>query len=100
MIKLIALYRKPEDEAAFMAHYDTVHRPLVEAVPGLAAIRVSRMVGAPTGGDAPYFLMAEMAFADRATFDAAMASPENRAAGKDLISFAKGIVTLMIAEGD
>ncbi|MEN2793279.1 hypothetical protein ABC974_26885 [Sphingomonas oligophenolica] len=39
-----------------------------------------------------------MHFPDRARFDEAMASPENRAAGKDLMSLAKELVTLLIAE--
>jgi hypothetical protein len=34
----------------------------------------------------------------RERFDAAMASAENRAAAKDLMSFAKELVTLVIAE--
>ena len=100
MIKLIALYKKPEDEAAFQEHYQRVHTPLVERIPGLLSIRVSRITGAPGDRETPYYQFAEMIFPDRATFDAAMASAENQAAGKDLISFAKGIVTLMVAEGD
>jgi len=39
-----------------------------------------------------------MHFPDRQRFDEAMASAENRAAGKDLMSFAKNLVTLVIAE--
>ena len=50
------------------------------------------------GGEPAYFLIAELHFPDRETFDAAMASPENAAAGKDLMSFAKGLVTLLVAE--
>ena len=98
MIKLIALYRKPDDEAAFMAHYENVHMPLVRQIPGLVDTVVNRGIEAPGGGAPAYFLIAEMRFADRASFDAAMASPENRAAGKDLMSFAKGLVTLLVAE--
>lgn len=47
------------------------------------------------GGPSPYFLIAEMHFADDAAFDAAMASPENRAVGKDVMTFAKGLVTML-----
>jgi uncharacterized protein (TIGR02118 family) len=42
-------------------------------------------------------LIAELHFADEAAFDAAMASPENRAAGKDVMNFAKGLVTMVVA---
>ena len=43
-------------------------------------------------------MIAEMHFPDRTRFDEAMASAENRAAGKDLMSFAKGLVTLLVVE--
>lgn len=49
-------------------------------------------------GEPPYFLIAEMIFPDRARFDEAMASPENRAAGKDLMTFARELVTLLVTE--
>ncbi|KRB79888.1 ethyl tert-butyl ether degradation protein EthD [Sphingomonas sp. Root710] len=96
-VKLIALYRKPADEAAFLAHYYDVHLPLVAATPHLAKTVINRVTGSPMG-EPPYFLIAEMHFPDRARFDEAMASPENRAAGKDLMSFAREIVTLLVAE--
>ncbi len=98
MIKLIALYKKPDDEAAFLKHYHDVHIPLVEKVPGLARTVVNRVTASPMGGEPEYFLIAEMHYPDKATFDAAMASAENRACGKDLMSFAKGRVTLLIAD--
>jgi uncharacterized protein (TIGR02118 family) len=98
MTKLLALYKKPDDEQAFLQHYEQVHLPLVRQVPGLAKAVVNRVVGSPMGGEAPYFLIAEMHYPDRETFDRAMASPENRAAGKDLMSFAKGLVTLLVVE--
>lgn len=94
MYKLIALYRQPADVAAFERHYADVHTPLVKAIPGLQALVINRGISPPWGGEAPFYLLAEMHFADEATFKAAMASPENRAAGKDLRQFAADIVTL------
>jgi uncharacterized protein (TIGR02118 family) len=98
MHKLIALYQAPEDADAFMAHYGDVHMPLVRAVPGLVEAKAWRVKGDAMGGEAPYFLIAEMSYPDEATFNAAMASAENRAAGKDLMSFARGKVKLLIVE--
>ena len=98
MYKLIALYQTPENPDEFWAHYNDVHLPLVRKVPGLAKLVVSRVTANAMGGEAPFFMIVEMAFPDRATFDAAMASPENRAAGRDLMSFAGGKVVLMAAE--
>ena len=98
-VKLIALYRKPDDVETFLRHYDEVHTPLIRQVPGLEQLIVNRVTGAPAG-EAPYLLIAEMHFADREAFDQAMRSPENRAAGKDLMSFARDLVTLVIAEAE
>jgi len=97
MIKLIALYRKPADVEAFEEHYANVHVPLVEKIPGLRKTELSRITGAPRG-EAPFYLMYEMYFDDMDAYNRAMASDENKAAGKDLMSFAKDIVMMMIAD--
>ena len=96
-VKLIALYRKPDDVDAFLRHYQEIHLPLVRKTPHLVSARVSRVTGSPMGEPA-YFLMAEMAFPDAERFQEAMRSPENRAAGRDLMSFAAGLVTSIITE--
>ncbi len=74
MVKLIALYRHPEDKESFDKHYEDVHTPLVEKMPGLKKLEVTRIQGAPMGGDAKYYLEAAMYFEDRAALDAAMSS--------------------------
>ena len=96
-IKLIALYRRPEDEDTFLAHYENVHAPLVRKTPHLKHLAVNHVIGSPMG-EPEYFLVAVMHFPDKVRFDEAMASPENRAAGKDLMSFAKSLVTLLVVE--
>lgn len=96
MYKLIALYQQPDDPAAFDKHYREVHKPLVERIPGLQRIVINRGVDAPWGPP-PYYQIVEMHFADEVAFKAAMASPENAAAGKDVRQFAGNLVTLMIA---
>jgi len=97
VIKLIALYKKPTDVNAFEEHYANVHIRLVEKIPGLRKTEWTRMLAAPDGA-APYYMMYEMYFDNMAAYQAAMKSPENQAAGQDLLSFAKDIVTLMVAE--
>ncbi len=96
-VKLMAFYATPDDAAAFDQHYQTVHTPIVESIPGLAALRISRS-RRRLMGDADIYLVAEMVFPDRETFDKAMGSAENQAAGKDLANFARGKVTLVVAE--
>ena len=93
--KLLILYAQPDDEAAFLAHYHEVHMPLALAIPGLQKAVINRVDADLMGGDSPYFIITELHFADRAAFDLAMASPQNRAAGKDVRNFAEGKFTLL-----
>src|SRR5438132_641466 len=99
MIKLIALYKKPEDGDAFEQHYTQVHMPPIRQVPHMRHAATYKVWGAPRGEPA-YYRIAEMWFDDRAGFDAAMASAENRAAGKDLMSFARDVVTMVFVESE
>lgn len=98
MIKLIAIYDKPDDAEAFWSHYLEVHAPLTRTLPGLQKVNLNRVTADAFGGEARYELIAEMVFADRAAFDTAMRSSENRALGKDLMSFARGKVTVLVTE--
>lgn len=100
MVKLLAMYEKPENEAAFFEHYENVHAPLAQKVPGLQKLVMNRVYADAFGREPRYVLIAEMHFPDRTTFDAAMKSPENRALGQDLMSFAKGIVTVLFADAE
>jgi len=93
-VKLLAMYLRPDDPDAFLSHYRDVHTPLVRAVPGLKKLVVNH-VDSTLIGTSPWFLIAELDFGDRADFETAMASQENRAVGKDLKNFAEGLVTLL-----
>ncbi len=97
MVKLVALYRKPADPAAFDQAYFGTHVPLVNKIPNLRRVDVSRVTGAPRG-EPEFYLITEMYFDDKAAMDAAMASSENAEAGKNLMSFARGIVTFVFAD--
>src|ERR1044072_316677 len=94
MIKLVALFKRPENVEEFDTHYNEVHSPLMLRVPGLVKMEVTRDLKA-FRGEPEYYLIAEMYFRDQESFDAAMASEENRAAGKDLMSFAREYVTMV-----
>ena len=97
MIKLVALFKRPEDIEGFDRHYNETHSPLMAKVPGLERMEVTRNIQA-FRGEPPYYFVAEMYFRDKASFDAAMMSDENRAAGKDLMSFARDVVTMFYGE--
>jgi uncharacterized protein (TIGR02118 family) len=97
MVKLIALYRKPADPEAFDAHYFGTHVPLVQKIPGLKNVEITKITGAPMG-DAKFHLMAEMYYDSIDAMNEANASAEGRAAVKDLLGFAGDIVTLFFGE--
>lgn len=97
MYKLIAYFTRPENVEEFDKHYNEVHAPLMARVPGLEKMTVCRNVRA-FSGDAPYYLIAEMQFADKEAFKSAMSSEENKAAGKDVMSFAGRLVTMVHGE--
>lgn len=97
MTKLVALYRKPADAAAFDKHYFDIHTPLVKQYPGLRKLEITKITGAPIG-ETKYHLLCEMYFDHKEALDAALASKEGKAVAKDLMSFAADIVTVFIGE--
>ncbi len=97
MVKLVALYRKPADPAAFDKAYFETHVPLVEKIPGLRRAQVARVKGAPRG-EPEYHMIAELYFEDKGSLGRAMAPPENREARKNLMSFARGLAPFVYAQ--
>ena len=97
MIKLVALYQSTPDEEAFDEHYFGVHIPLVRKTPGLRKLEITRITGSPMGSNR-YHLMAEMYYDSLDAMNAANGSPEGRAVAKDLMSFARDVVTLFHGE--
>jgi uncharacterized protein (TIGR02118 family) len=97
MVKLVAMYRNPENVQDFDRHYFEVHVPLAEKMPGLKKIEVNRIFGTPAGLSDIY-LIAEMYFEDKDALMNALNSAEGRAAGKDVMGFAGNIVSMYFAE--
>lgn len=95
--KLIALYKQPADPQAFDDKYFNEHIPLARQIPGLDLIEISKIDGAPAG-EPSYYMMAELYFDDMEAVKAGMRSPEGKAAGKNIMSFAGDLVTMMFAE--
>ncbi len=95
-MKLVAIYKQPQDPAAFDEAYFKTHLPLIAKVPGLQKTVVSRFTRSLMGEK--YYLMAEMYFADIDALKAAMKSPEMAAAGENLNTFAEGLVTMAFAD--
>jgi uncharacterized protein (TIGR02118 family) len=97
MVKLIAMYKTPSDIEEFEKHYFEVHMPLIEKMPGLLKSEVAKLTAMP-GQETKYHIMAEMYFESMDSLNESMASPEGKAAGKDLMSFAKDYVIMMFGE--
>ncbi len=95
-MKLIALYKQPENPAAFNEAYFNTHLPLLNKVPGLQKTEIVHFTRTIMGDQ--YFLMAIMHFADEEDRRLAMRSPEMAAAGENLNTFAEGLVTLLYAD--
>ncbi len=98
MVKLIALYKHPENKEAFDEYYFQTHAPLTAKIPGLREMKVTRITGSPMGGEGKYYLMCEMFYDSHEALKAAMKTDEGKASGKDAMSFAGDIITLMIGE--
>lgn len=97
MVKLIAIYRKPDNVQEFDRHYNEVHAPLAEKMPELIKLEVNRIYGTPMG-ESDLHLIAEMYFESKEALANALSSPEGRAAGKDLMGFAGKLVSMHFAE--
>jgi uncharacterized protein (TIGR02118 family) len=99
-VSMMAFYRRPEggDEAleTFRRRYAEEHLPLMRKVPGLRSIRVERIAHAYSQTD--LVMIAEMTFDTKADLDAAMASDEMRAAGRNLREIAPGMATVALLE--
>ena len=88
MSKMLVIYRKPADPAAFDNHYFATHVPLAKQLPGLRNYRVSRgpIVGRMTP-EAPY-MIATLHFDSMAAMQAAFATEVGKACAADRRVFA------------
>ena len=67
MVRMLVLYNRPEDLAAFDKHYNEIHIPLAKQMPGLLRYTVSRNLSK----GAPYYLVAELDWEVGATLPSA-----------------------------
>ena len=98
MAKLIALYRKPEDAAAFDRYYFSAHVPIAKTIPGLRSYEVSHGGIASPQNETPYHLVGILTFDSLQAIQQALASPEGQATAADLSRFAQAGVELLVFE--
>ena len=90
--RLVVSYGTPEDPEAFDAYYRDTHTPLALQQPGVLSLTVGRPLALGPSQTVPY-LVAHLDFESEHAMQQTLASPEGRAAGKDLANFATGGVT-------
>jgi uncharacterized protein (TIGR02118 family) len=98
MAKLVALYKKPADPAAFDAHYASTHVPLAKKIPGLRRYQVSTGKVMTPQGESGLHLVAFLEFDSVDAIQAGLASPAGAAAAGDLRNFAQAGVELLILD--
>jgi len=98
MARLIALYRKPSNTAAFDDYYYRTHLPIAMTIPGLRRYEVSSGVVATPQGESPYHLAAILSFDSMDAIRQALGSPEGQATAADLANFAGAGVELLVVE--
>ena len=97
MVKLVALYKTPEDAEYFDNLYFNQHLPLAKKMPVLIKCEVSKLKGIGES-DQKFYMQAEMYFEDMDKLNSAMASPEGKAAARNLMNFAKDYVVMYFGD--
>jgi uncharacterized protein (TIGR02118 family) len=54
MVKLVAMFQRPDDPEAFDQAYFGTHLPLNAKTPGLRRTEVTRVTGTPRGEESPW----------------------------------------------
>lgn len=98
MAKVIAMYKRPVDPAAFDRYYYATHVPIAKKIPGLRHYEVTSGPVTTLEGTSPYHLVALLTFDSLAAIQAALGTPEGQATAADLGNFATGGVDLYIAD--
>jgi uncharacterized protein (TIGR02118 family) len=95
MVQVLVLYNTPANPAAFDRYYHQAHIPLARKIPGLRSYVISNGPVQALAGIAPH-LVAILHFDSLSDPNAALESPEGRAAAADLSGCASAGATLLI----
>jgi uncharacterized protein (TIGR02118 family) len=97
MISIVAVHGMPNDPQAFDSYYNDVHTPLVQRIPGVINIRYGHVLQRADAESANY-LICDTYFADEASLQTALDSPEMADALADVPNFSTGGVTIFFAD--
>jgi len=87
MARLLVIYKKRLDAAAFDKYYFETHVPLVKKIPGLRKFDISHGPVGTLAGESDVHLIATLYFDDLAAMQAGMASAEEQATATDAQGF-------------
>ncbi|HEY4365789.1 MAG TPA: EthD family reductase [Steroidobacteraceae bacterium] len=96
MAKLVVLYKKPADAAAFDAYYSATHAPLAKEIPGLRRYEISTGPVATPQGGSPYHLVAILSFDSLTSLQQGLSTPQGKATAGDLSNFASAGADLLM----
>lgn len=97
-VSVFAIYRAPEDKAAFDKSYFEGHVPIVADWPGVKEIRAHK-VTQPLAGSPELHVLTEIVFDSKEDAMAALGSDPGKESAKDLASWGGDkLITLMLAE--
>ncbi|MBM4162355.1 MAG: EthD family reductase [Ignavibacteria bacterium] len=97
MVKLVVLYKTPEDPSTFETHFANAHLPRVKKWPGLRKIEVATVTGA-TIGEPKLYMIEELYFDDEESMQGALASADGKAVAFDLMEFEKDSIAVLYAD--
>src|SRR4051794_39505027 len=88
--KLVVIYPKPQDEAAFEQEYKSVHLPMVEEkLKGLSRLVATKVVHSPQG-EARTYRIAELHFSDMDTLNKVLQTDGAKAVMEHATSISTG----------
>ena len=96
MARLVVMYNKPTDTAAFDAYYFKKHIPLAKTIPGLRSYEVNANPIATPQGPSALHLIAILTFDSMSAIAAAFASKEGQATAADVATFAQAGVQMLM----
>jgi uncharacterized protein (TIGR02118 family) len=97
MYKLLLAFPQPPDPAAFEAAWSQEFVPRAERMAGIRKVIVSR-TAERLAGEGDLYLEHAFLFDDLAAARSAMASPAGEEAGRALMGFAAGNVSILLME--
>jgi len=95
MLKLTVLYGHPKSPEDFEKYYEEKHGPIASKMKGVLRFEITKFSTGPDGSRPAYYRMAELYFEGPNQMQAAIASPEGKAAISDIANFATGGATVI-----